>query len=325
MKVTVIAGGVGGAKFLAGLRHLFAGGSSGASITAVVNTGDDLWLAGLRVCPDLDSIMYALGGANDTVRGWGRAEETERVSTELTAYGVGWPWFTLGDLDLGTHIARSAMLRDGLTLTQATARLAERWGLGIRLLPVTDAEVPTTVEIRDPATGEPAVIHFEEWWVRHRAAVPALRFIQRGIEQAVATDAVLDAIEGADVVLFAPSNPVVSIGTAVAIPGVTEALQRMIAPVVGVSPIIGGAAVRGMARACLTAIGVETSALAVAAHYGSRATGGLIDAWLVDQSDADSVPGLEALGIRSQSAPLWMTDDVATAAIAARALRLAGV
>lgn len=322
MNVTVIAGGVGGAKFLAGVRCLVTGDSP---ITAVVNTGDDLWLAGLRVCPDLDSIMYALGDANDTVRGWGRADETERVSAELTAYGVGWPWFTLGDLDLGTHIARTSMLRDGRTLTEVTSRLSARWNLGVRLLPVTDAEVETHVEIRDPVSGELAVIHFEQWWVRHRASVPAIAFIQRGIEDATATDAALQAIGEADVVLFAPSNPVVSIGTAVAIPGLADAIRATAAPVIGVSPIIGGSAVRGMAQACLTAIGVETSALSVAAHYGARTRGGLIDGWLVDDADAAALPALAAIGIRAASSPLWMTDDPASAEIARRAIELAGI
>ena len=323
MKVTVIAGGVGGAKFLAGVRHLLAGPEH--EVTAVVNTGDDLWLAGLRVCPDLDSIMYALGGANDTVRGWGRAGESERVSAELTAYGVGWPWFTLGDLDLGTHIARSSMLRDGATLTEATARIAARWRLGIRLLPVTDDEVETHVEITDPATGDRVTVHFEEWWVRHRAQVPTHRFVQRGIETARATDAAIAAIAESEVVLLAPSNPVVSIGTTVAIPGVAEAIRRTSAPVIGVSPIIGGSAVRGMAGACLDVIRVTTSAAAVAEHYGARVRGGLIDGWLVDDVDAGDVDELAARGIRSESGPLWMTDDATTAEIVRRALALAGV
>ncbi|WPO85101.1 2-phospho-L-lactate transferase [Herbiconiux sp. KACC 21604] len=324
VKVTVLAGGVGGAKFLKGLRtelrrrYPNGDGGSTAEITAVVNTGDDMWLTGLRVCPDLDSIMYALGGGNDEVRGWGRADETERVAAELTAYGIGWPWFTLGDLDLGTHIARSSFLRDGLTLTEATARLCERWNPGVRLLPMSDQPVETHVDIL--VDGKRRIVHFEEWWVKYRATVPAQRFIQVGVDQAKPTPQVLRAIEHADVVLVAPSNPVVSIGTILGVPGMREALRGARAPIVGVSPIISGAAVRGMADACLTAIGVETTAAAVAKHYGARSRGGLLDGWLVDTSDATVVPVLEGSGIRARAVPLWLTDADTSAALAGDAL-----
>lgn len=328
-RIVVLAGGVGGAKFVRGLRALArerwpdgAGGTS-ASITVVVNTGDDLWLAGLRVTPDLDSVMYALAGVNDDARGWGRAGETERVSAELAAYGVGWPWFTLGDLDLGTHIARSAMLRDGLPLSSVVQRLTARWPLGVRLLPMTDDEVETHVVVEED--GEEREPHFEEWWVRTRAALPAKRFVQPGIEAAAPAPGVLEAIAGAEVVLLAPSNPVVSIGTVLAIPGILDALRAGAAPVVGISPIIGGRVVRGMADACLTAIGVETSAGAVALHYGARASGGLLDGWLVDEADAAAAAGLQAAGIRTRATPLWMTDDVTTASIAAVAVQFAAL
>jgi len=327
VKITVLAGGVGGARFLRGLRtHLREAypngdGGSTAEVTAVVNTGDDMWLTGLRVCPDLDSIMYTLGGANDDERGWGRKDESERVSAELTAYGVGWPWFTLGDLDLGTHIARSSFLRDGLTLTEATARLSERWPLGIRLLPMSDQPVETHVDIL--VDGKRRIVHFEEWWVKYRAGVPAQRFIQVGVEAARPTPSVLRAIEQADVILVAPSNPVVSIGTILGVPGLRAAVLAARAPVVGVSPIIAGAAVRGMADACLTAIGVETTTTAVAKHYGARTRGGLLDAWLVDETDAASVPVLTAAGIRTTAVPLWMNDPSASAQLAADALAAA--
>ncbi len=329
VKVTVLAGGVGGARFLRGLRtHLRSrypngDGGSTAEITAVVNTGDDMWLTGLRVCPDLDSIMYTLGGANDDERGWGRTGESERVSAELTAYGIGWPWFTLGDLDLGTHIARSSFLRDGLTLTEATARLAERWNPGVRLLPMSDQPVETHVDIM--VDGRRRIVHFEEWWVKYRATVPAQRFIQVGVDTAKPTREVLHAIEQADVILLAPSNPVVSIGTILGVNGVRSALRAARAPIVGVSPIIAGAAVRGMADACLTAIGVETTAAAVAKHYGSRqrSGSGLLDAWLVDETDAASAPVLDAAGIRTSVVPLWMRDTTTSAQLAADALAAA--
>lgn len=318
-RIVVLAGGVGGAKFVRGLRALGPRGSSpAAAVTVVANTGDDLWLAGLRVTPDLDSLMYALAGVNDEARGWGRDGETERVSAELAAYGVGWPWFTLGDLDLGTHIARSALLREGLPLSAVVERLAARWPLGVRLLPATDDEVETYV-----ATDE-GELHFEEWWVRTRAALPARGFVQHGVESATAAPGVVEAILAADTVLLAPSNPVVSIGTILGIPGIREALHATSAPVVGLSPVIGGAVVRGMADACLTAIGVATDAAAIARRYGARSAGGVLDGWLVDEVDAAAVEPLAATGIRALAVPLWMTDDAATARMAAAALDLAG-
>jgi LPPG:FO 2-phospho-L-lactate transferase len=327
-RLVVLAGGVGGAKFVRGLRaHARAawpdaGGGTTADITVVANTGDDLWLAGLRVAPDLDSLMYALAGVNDDQRGWGRAGETERVSAELTAYGVGWPWFTLGDLDLGTHIARTALLREGLPLSAVTERLTARWPLGVRLLPMSDDEVETHVVVEQPP-GTESSLHFEEWWVRTRAALPAIRFEQHGVESARPGAGVLEAIAGADVLLIAPSNPVVSIGTILGVPGIREALDAASAPTVGVSPIIGGEAVRGMADACLRAIGVATSAEAVARHYGARQDGGLLDAWLVDSVDAAAADALTATGIRTTAEPLWMTDVGESARIAAAALALA--
>ncbi len=333
MKITILSGGVGGARFIRGVSEHLARSSGGDStgeavvggappeVTAIVNTGDDMWLAGLRITPDLDSIMYTLAGANDEVRGWGRVGETERVSAELRAYGVGWPWFTLGDLDLGTHIARSAMLRDGLTLSEATAQITARWNLGVRLLPMTDDEVETQVVVGEDG----ALLHFQEWWTRHRAALPARAFVQTNVQESAPASGVLEAIAAADVVLVAPSNPVVSIGTILGIPGIRDALAATSAPIVGVSPIIAGAVVRGMADACLTAIGVATTAGAVARHYGSRSSGGILDAWLVDESDAAALPEIEAAGIRAQAVPLWMRDSDSSAALAAAALAIAGM
>jgi LPPG:FO 2-phospho-L-lactate transferase len=324
VKITVLSGGVGGARFLRGLReHLrqaMPDGSGGttADVTAVVNTGDDMWLNAVRIAPDLDSIMYTLAGENDDERGWGRIDETERVAGELHAYGVGWPWFTLGDLDLGTHLARTSMLRDGLTLAEATDRITSRWPLGLHLIPATNDEVETHV-LTDDGTD----LHFQEWWTRHRAALPAARFVQQNVETASPAPGVVESIMTADVVLLAPSNPVVSIGTILGIPGIRAALRATRAPVVGVSPIIGGSVVRGMADACLTAIGVETAADAVALHYGSRASGGILDAWLVADEDAALSGAVEAAGIRASVVPLWMRDIPTSAALAAAALAAA--
>ncbi|NQX13552.1 2-phospho-L-lactate transferase [Microbacteriaceae bacterium VKM Ac-2855] len=326
MRITVLAGGVGGAKFIGAVRsHLAAveaAGGERSEITAVVNTGDDMWLTGLKVCPDLDSITYALGGVNDLERGWGRAGESERVSAELTAFGIGWPWFTLGDLDLGTHIARSSMLRDGLTLSEATERITARWPLGVRLLPMSDQDVETHVEVELPGEGV-RLIHFEEWWVKYRAGIVARRFVQQGVADATPAPGVIEAIHDTDAVLFAPSNPVVSIGTILGVPGIAEAVRSTRAPVVGVSPIIGGAAVRGMADACLTAIGVATDAAAVGLHYGARASGGLLDAWLVGEEDAAAVEPLTAAGVRAHAVPLWLRDEETSARLAADAIAAA--
>lgn len=314
-RVVVLAGGVGGSKFTLGVRAALR--KVGApEATVVVNTGDDLWLAGVRLQPDVDSITYALAGVNDSVRGWGRAGDSERVNEELQAWGGGWPWFTLGDLDLGTHLARTGWLRDGATPTQVLARMAERWPLGARLLPMTDTEVDTHVLLEDGGR-----LHFQEWWTRHRAALPPRAFENPGITDAVPAPGVVEAIAEADVVLIAPSNPVVSIGPIVGVRGIRDALHRTEATVVGVSPIIGGRVVRGMADVCLTAIGVETTAAAVARHYGARADGGILDAWLLAEEDAEAAPEVTALGMRAIVAPLWMTDVDASSAIASTALR----
>jgi len=317
MKITVLSGGVGGARFLRGLRAATAPTALTDELTAIVNVGDDMWLTGLRIAPDLDSIMYTLAGENDDVRGWGRTNESERVSGELKAYGIGWDWFTLGDLDIGTHLTRTHYLREGVPLSEATARIASRWPLGVSLIPATDDEVETHVHV------EGGSMHFQEWWTRYRASLPALSFEYRGVASSRPAPGVLEAIESADVVILAPSNPVVSIGPILAIPGVREAVQATPAAVIGVSPIIAGSVVRGMADACLAAIGVDTSAEAVALHYGSRGTGGLIDGWLIDESDVAAVPAIEAAGIAARAVPLWMRDLDTSAELARDVLALA--
>jgi LPPG:FO 2-phospho-L-lactate transferase len=326
-RVVVLAGGVGGSRFTLGVRGALRErgiDDPAASLTVVVNTGDDLWLSGVRLQPDIDSIVYALAGVSDTARGWGREGDSERVNAELQAWGAGWPWFTLGDLDLGTHLARTGWLRDRLTPTDVLERMQRRWPLGARLLPMTDAEVDTIVTVRD-SDGDTRPMHFQEWWTRHRATLGPERFDNPGIEVATPAPGVVEAIEGADAVLLAPSNPVVSIGPILAVPGIREALRQTTAPVVGVSPIIGGRVVRGMADVCLAAIGVETSALAVAGHYGARSGGGVLDAWLVAEEDAAVAIEVDRLGIRSLVAPLWMTDAATSASLAERALSAAGV
>jgi LPPG:FO 2-phospho-L-lactate transferase len=307
MRITVLAGGIGAARFLRGLLAA----APNATITVIGNTADDITLFGLRVCPDLDSVMYTLGGGSDEEQGWGRAGETHRIGDELAAYGAGPSWFTLGDLDFATHILRTQLLAEGKPLSEVTRVLCERWRPGVRLLPMSDDRVETRVKIEDQ------LIHFQEWWVRLHAAVPAEAITPVGAEAAAPAPGVLEAIADADFVLFPPSNPVVSIGPILAVPGIRAAVSAK--TVVAVSGIIGGAPVRGMADACLTAIGVETSAAAVAAHYGPE----LINGWLVDEQDKAAVDDPALAGIAVRALPLYMRDVPSSAAIAQAAIDLA--
>jgi LPPG:FO 2-phospho-L-lactate transferase len=312
MRITVLAGGVGGARFLRGLLAA----APDAEVTVIGNTGDDITLFGLHISPDLDTVMYTLGGGISEQQGWGRAGESFTVLQELTAYGAGPGWFGLGDRDLATHIVRTEMLAAGQPLSAVTARLCERWQPGVRLLPMTDDKVETHVLIDE--AGSTRTVHFQEWWVALRAQVPARRITAAGAERARPAPGVLAAIEEADLILLPPSNPVVSIGVILAVPGIAAAVSAK--PVVGVSPIIGGAPVRGMADACLAAIGVPTTAAAVAAHYGPR----LLNGWLVDEQDKDAVDAPELAGIAVRAVPLYMTDLAASAELATAALSLAG-
>ena len=378
MKIAVLAGGVGGAKFLLGVKAYLgwspfgppspsadptdASDTSDTSapaapaahrITAIVNTADDIRLHNLQICPDLDSCMYTLSGAADLHRGWGRDGETWTASAELAAYGAEAPWFSLGDKDIATHLVRTRMLDAGYPLSIVTQALCERWQPGVTLLPMTDERVETHVVVPDPepsiaaaeeaakAGGPPlTALHFQEWWIRYRAALPALSITPIGAANAKPGPGVVEAIREADLVLVAPSNPVVSIGTILSVPGIADALRNTPAPVVGVSPVIGGAPVRGHADACLAAIGVECSAQGVARHYGARRGAGdgshggggggggggdgigdgILDAFLVAEEDTADVPGVTVL-----SRPLLMSDPDATAAMVAACAEVAGV
>jgi LPPG:FO 2-phospho-L-lactate transferase len=324
MHITALAGGVGGARFLRGLlAHIDRTPElQGSQVTVIGNTGDDITLFGLRICPDLDTVLYTLGGGVNETQGWGREDETHHVQGELAAYGVNPQWFGLGDRDVGTHVARSLWLGQGLSLSEVTARLADRWGLparGVVLLPMTDTPVETHV-VLDDGGGERAV-HFQEWWVRMRAAVPARRFVVAGMDRAAPAPGVLDAIRTADLVVLPPSNPVVSIGIILGVPGIRDALRGSRAPVVGVSPLISGRPVRGHADACLEAIGVESTTAAVAGLYED-----FLDGWLVSDEDA----GFLSTGrLTVEARPLLMSSVAAAADIAGAAvdlgMRLAGV
>src|SRR4051794_5344497 len=256
--ITALSGGVGGARFLQGLLRLVERTGSDTEITVVANTADDIWLHGLKVCPDLDTVMYTLGGGIDVERGWGRTDETWHAKEELAAYGVEPTWFGLGDRDIATHLVRTQMLDAGYPLSQVTEALCKRWNPGVRLLPMTDDRVETHIAITDPeAPSGRRVVHFQEYWVRLRAEVPAETVVVVGLDEATPGPGVIDAITDPDLVLLPPSNPVVSVGTILGVPRVREALAATSAPVVGLSPIVGGTHVRGMANQLLATIGVD--------------------------------------------------------------------
>jgi LPPG:FO 2-phospho-L-lactate transferase len=318
MRITALAGGIGGARFLRGLRDVLAERAPDTEITVIGNTADDIDLFGLRICPDLDSVMYTLGDGIDEERGWGRADEGWRAKEELAAYGYGPDWFGLGDRDLATHLIRSQLRTAGYPLHRITDALCQRWQPGVQLLPMTDDRVETHVVVADEATGSRA-IHLQEWWVRHRAQLPAQAFQQIGAESARPAPGVLEAIREADLIILPPSNPVVSIGAILSVPGIRTALMAAPAPVVGVSPIIAGAPVRGMADACLRAIGVATDAAAVAEHYGPD----LLDGWVVATQDESAAAALAPSGIAVRSGNLLMSDAAAARELAWMAFSLA--
>jgi LPPG:FO 2-phospho-L-lactate transferase len=326
MRITALSGGIGGARFLRGLRSI---GRPDDAITVVGNTADDIWMFGLKICPDLDTVMYTLGGGIDEERGWGRTDETWRAKEELAAYGVEPTWFGLGDRDLATHVVRTQMLTAGYSLSSVTDALCARWlppsdRPTVRLLPMSDDRVETHIVVDDAdAPAGRRAIHFQEYWVRLHAE-PAVRdVVVVGIDEATAAPGVVDAILNADVVLLPPSNPIVSIGTILGVSDIAGAMRDTKAPVVGLSPIVAGAAVRGMADQLLAGLQVENSAAGVAERYGARSRDGFIDGWLVHDTDKDQLPRLAAAGIEARAVPLLMRDLGATAAMATAALELA--
>jgi LPPG:FO 2-phospho-L-lactate transferase len=274
MRVAVLSGGVGGARFVQGLVQAV----EPSDVTVIGNVGDDVEVLGLHISPDLDSILYALAGLNDEERGWGRAGETWRALETVGELG-GETWFQLGDLDLGVHIVRTEALRDGEPLSSVTLRIARAFGIETHVLPATDDRLRTWIET--PA-GE---LPFQEWFVArgHRDEVDAVRF--EG--EADPAPGVLEALEEAELLLIAPSNPYVSIGPILAVSAIRDALAARRVPAVAVSPLIGGRAVRGPADRMLARLAGGTSPGHVAAQYG-----GLIDALVVDEEDAHDIEGL---------------------------------
>ena len=325
MHITALSGGIGGARFLRGLRTVLGPDDE---LTVIGNTADDIWLFGLKICPDLDTVMYTLGGGIDDDRGWGRVDETWRVKEELADYGVEPTWFGLGDRDFATHIVRTQMMGAGYPLSAVTEALCARWlptseRPRIRLLPMSDDRVETHIVIDDDA--EPSgrrAIHFQDYWVRRHAEPSVRDVIVVGIDEATAGPQVVDAIANADALLVPPSNPIVSVGTILGIDEIATAVRETKAPVVGLSPIIEGAAVRGMADQLLAGLGVENSAAAIAERYGARSRGGFIDGWLVHDTDEAHVARLRDNDIVAHAVPLLMHDVGATAAMARAALDL---
>jgi len=302
VNVTVLSGGVGGARFVQGVL----GALSAHEVTVVGNVGDDLEVLGLHVSPDLDSIMYALAGVNDEERGWGRADESWRVLDSVAALG-GETWFRLGDLDLGVHLVRTQALHAGEPLSRVTARLCAALGIETPLLPATDDRLRTWIATAD---GE---LTFQDWFVArgHRDEVDGVRF--EGEDGAAPAPGVLDAVAHADLLLLAPSNPYVSIGPILAVPAIREALARRSVPCVAVSPLIAGRAVKGPADRMLTRLAGGTRPADVAACYR-----GLIDAIVVDEADAADVDDLG--GVRPIVARTLMVDAGARRRLAEAAL-----
>jgi LPPG:FO 2-phospho-L-lactate transferase len=314
VKVVAIAGGIGAGKFLRGLVRVLGPDD----VTVVVNTGDDVLMHGLHVSPDLDSVTYWLGDAMDRERGWGRRDETFRATTELARFDPDAAWFNLGDLDLATHLFRTRLLGDGVPLSSVTARVAERFGVPSRLLPMTDDVVTTRVVVDD--AGRELDLHFQEYWVRRGARDRIVRIVFDGADAARAAPGVLEAIERADAVVLCPSNPVVSIGPVLAVPGLRAAVAAKRPGVVGVSPIVAGSPLGGMADKVMPAAGLEVSALGAA-----RAHRSVLGAWVIDEADRDLAPKIgEALGVRVAVTDSIMRDDDAAESLARVAVSLLG-
>jgi LPPG:FO 2-phospho-L-lactate transferase len=304
MKVCALAGGVGGAKLAAGLRDELPPGD----LSVVVNTADDFDLWGLHICPDLDTVMYTLAGISNPETGWGIAGETFESLRMLGRYGED-TWFKLGDRDLATHILRTARLRSGETLTRVTAELSRALGIRSSVLPMSDDPVSTVLETPDGR------LEFQEYFVRRRQEDEVLGVELRGVEEAAPTEAVLAAISGADAIVICPSNPVVSVGPILALPGVREALARSAAPRVAVSPIVGGRALKGPADRMMLSLGHEVSATGVARMYA-----GLVDGMVVDTIDEGERESIEAFGMRVLATGSVMRDAADRARLASETL-----
>jgi LPPG:FO 2-phospho-L-lactate transferase len=313
MRVTALAGGIGAGKFLRGLERAVAP----EAVTVIANTGDDITMHGLHVSPDLDSVTYWLGDVFDRERGWGRRDETFRATEELRSFDPEQAWFNLGDLDLATHLYRTNLLAAGETLTSATAAVGRRFGVVPRIIPMSDDPVTTRISV--VADGEELELHFQEYWVRRggRDEVKAVRY--EGAERSRPAPGVLEALADADAVVLCPSNPVASLGPILAVPGIREAVGARRTDVVGVSGIVAGAPLAGMADRLMPAAGAEVTAAGAAECYR-----GLLGAWVVDDVDRALIPRIEATGLRVGATDSIMTDDAKAEALARFALGLLG-
>jgi LPPG:FO 2-phospho-L-lactate transferase len=290
----------------------------GPDLTVILNVADDIVVHGLHVSPDPDSVTYWLGDAFDRERGWGRRDETFRATEELRAFGAPDAWFNLGDLDLATHILRTSMLREGATMAEVVERIASRFGVTARLLPVSNDRIETRIDAVDADTGERLDLHFQEYWVRRRAAdhVKGVRFV--GVDAARPAPGVLEAIERADLVVVPPSNPVVSIGPILAVPGVRAAIEARRSSVVGVSGIVEGAPLAGMADKLMPVLGLEVTAAGAANAYA-----GLLGTWVIDERDRALADRIRSGGVRVEVAQTVMHDDDAAERLAAVVLAAA--
>lgn len=316
MRVTLLGGGIGCSRLAVPLAAALGPGE----LALVVNTGDDLWRHGLRICPDLDTNLYALSGLQDHQRGWGVAGDSFRTMDQLRLLGVD-AWFNLGDLDLATHLLRTSMLRDGASLSEVTAQLTHALEIGVTLLPATDDEVATRV---GTGAGE---LSFQEYFVRHQAADEVLGVRYEGSARASPAPGVLEAIAEADLVVLGPSNPLASLGPILAVPGVREALedrQSAGATTVAVTPVVAGVPIHteGEARrarcraAMMASIGLDHRASAVGGILA-----GLADVFVVDRADSTEVPALAALGYRVIEADTIVSDPQRGSVLAAAVLR----
>jgi LPPG:FO 2-phospho-L-lactate transferase len=307
--IVVLAGGVGAARFLQGLVQVVPQ----EQVTVIVNTGDDRDFYGLHVSPDLDIVMYTLAGVVDETHGWGIRDDTYNTMQQLTHYGNE-DWFLLGDRDLATHIHRTNLLRQGKTISEVTEELRRLFGLGMRILPMTDQPVAT--HIQTPA----GLLHFEEYMVKRQCADEVQDVVFVGANESLPAPGVLDAIKEADAILIAPSNPVVSIGSILAVPGIHDMLHEASGMVVAVSPIVGGAPIKGPADKLMQGLGIEVSAAGVARCYRD-----FLDVMVIDEQDAHLLSAIEDLGIPAMATNTIMRDNAAKAALARKVLEAAGI
>lgn len=291
MKIVALAGGVGAARFLSGLTDVVPA----ENLTAVVNTGDDFRWMGLYICPDLDTVTYTLAGLANPDTGWGVRGDTFRCLGRLQALG-GEAWFRIGDLDLATHLIRTHLLQDGLTLSEVTAKICRRNGIRSRILPMSDLPVPTLVHTDE------GVLAFQDYFVRRKCEPRVIGLAYRNVEQSQAAPGVLENLASAEAIIICPSNPFISVGPILAVPGMREAIRESRATVVAVSPVVGNRAFKGPTAAMLEQLGHEVSAAGVAAIYAD-----ILDAFVVDEKDEALRSRISGLGLAVRTADTFMS------------------